>query len=98
MKLIVIVLFGMFTLNLTGQISHKQWDELVKKHVTKSPRFVACPLVLCKPVVVQLSDQTFEPGILLVDLDKPRGVGNDERVAFGRPTAHFVRGRVHATS
>ena len=36
MKLIVIVLFGMFTLNLTGQISHKQWDELVKKHVTKS--------------------------------------------------------------
>ncbi|MFQ3325609.1 MAG: hypothetical protein ACI8YC_000237 [Salibacteraceae bacterium] len=36
MKLLAIVLFGLFTVNLSAQISHKQWDELVKEHVTES--------------------------------------------------------------
>lgn len=34
MKVIAAALFILFTINLSGQISHKQWDELVKKHVT----------------------------------------------------------------
>ena len=35
MKLLAFLLFGAFTLNLSGQVSHKQWDQLVKKHVSE---------------------------------------------------------------